>query len=107
MSARMTDEEVRAFIDAVNSMNALDVSEAHVKRAVITKIAQEISSGRSNESAKDETIRALANALWDARQYGDEVGDVCWGAAPCMGQEKRHQGCVAKEAVLLRAGRLP
>lgn len=56
---------------------------------------------------KDVVIKALADALWDARQYGDEAGDVCWCMAPCAGQAWRNPKCEGKEATLRLAGRLP
>jgi hypothetical protein len=58
---------------------------------------------------KDATIKALADALWDARQYGDEAGYLCWCASPCgpgftLG---RRPECASKEAALRLSGRLP
>lgn len=55
-----------------------------------------------------EQITALADALWDARQYGDDEGELCWCQSPCGPGfvHGRRPECEAKEAALRLSGRV-
>lgn len=88
-SARARREEAQLK----DRIHALEVQQADLLRQV---------------KEKDATIKALADALWDARQYGDDAGELCWCQSPCGTGfvHGRRPGCEAKEAVLRRVGRV-
>lgn len=97
MSERMTGERLaRIFTGRILSSEKGELFD-------------EIQRARASEAEKDAVIKALADALWDARQYGDESSELCWCQAPCAGMEpdRRNQKCEAKVEALRLAGRLP
>jgi hypothetical protein len=69
-------------------------------------ILGELDRARRVEHEQAESINALADALWAARQYGDQRGDLCWCMSPCD-PIKRRPTCINAENALRLAGRLP
>lgn len=96
MSARMTDEKWDDLKDEVRRWGGIAENQA----------LDECNRARRVEQEQADTIKALGDALWDARQYGDVSGELCWCQSPCNAGEQRPE-CVAKESALRIAGRIP
>lgn len=111
---RMTETEIKRAL--------ADVQTTTDKSALATQglvdIESELDRARSEEAQfpkenaeKDAQIKALADALWDARAYGDTEQTACWCSIPSSAsfcrKVDRNPGCVAKVAALRLAGRLP
>lgn len=100
----MTDEEFERHVEERDAKSrgaqvAFVYHEAKRARRVEREQAEAI-------KVKDATIKALADALWDARQYGDEAGELCWSMSPCD-PIRRVSRCIGAESALRLAGRLP
>jgi hypothetical protein len=98
----MTDEQFDAELDRRDKISPHMAAMFAVREA---------SRARDSEVAKNATIKALADALWDARAYGDTEKTACWctipSAASFCRRVERNTACIAKVAALRLAGRLP
>lgn len=71
-----------------------------------SKTTEMVAEALDELASQQAAIKALADALWDARQYGDEPEDLCWCQAPCAYMAWRNPKCEGKVATLRLAGRL-